>query len=68
LCFLGLGVAPEVPSWGNILSDGFDLIRITTLPLLVGGAPLVLATVGFTLFGEAVRDALDPKLGRGART
>ncbi|MBL0371802.1 ABC transporter permease [Rhizobium sp. KVB221] len=62
LSFLGLGVKPQIPSWGNILSDGFAVIRNSALPVIAGGAPLILATIGFTFFGEALRDALDPKL------
>jgi peptide/nickel transport system permease protein len=62
LSFLGLGVKPQVPSWGNILSDGFAVIRNTPVPVIAGGLPLILATIGFTFFGEALRDALDPKL------
>lgn len=62
LSFLGLGVKPQVPSWGNILSDGFAVIRNSPVPVIAGGVPLILATVGFTFFGEALRDALDPKL------
>ena len=64
LSFLGLGVKPQIPSWGNILAEGFAVIRLTPLPVIVGGAPLVIATIGFTFFGEAARDALDPKLAR----
>jgi peptide/nickel transport system permease protein len=67
LSFLGLGVKPQIPSWGNILSDGFSVIRNTPVPVIAGGLPLILATIGFTFFGEALRDALDPKLS-GRRT
>lgn len=67
LSFLGLGVKPQIPSWGNILSDGFSVIRNTPVPVIAGGLPLILATIGFTFFGEALRDALDPKLS-GKRT
>jgi peptide/nickel transport system permease protein len=67
LSFLGLGVKPQIPSWGNILSDGFAVIRKTPVPVIAGGMPLILATIGFTFFGEALRDALDPKLA-GRRT
>jgi peptide/nickel transport system permease protein len=67
LSFLGLGVKPQIPSWGNILSDGFAVIRKTPVPVIAGGLPLILATIGFTFFGEALRDALDPKLS-GRRT
>lgn len=62
LSFLGLGVKLQIPSWGNILSDGFAVIRNTPVPVIAGGLPLILATIGFTFFGEALRDALDPKL------
>lgn len=62
LSFLGLGVKPQIPSWGNILSDGFAVIRNSAVPVIAGGVPLILATIGFTFFGEALRDALDPKL------
>lgn len=62
LSFLGLGVKPQIPSWGNILSDGFAVIRNTPVPVISGGLPLILATIGFTFFGEALRDALDPTL------
>jgi peptide/nickel transport system permease protein len=62
LSFLGLGVKPQIPSWGNILSDGFSVIRNTPVTVIAGGLPLILATIGFTFFGEALRDALDPKL------
>lgn len=67
LSFLGLGVKPQIPSWGNILSDGFAVIRKTPMPVIAGGLPLILATIGFTFFGESLRDALDPKLA-GRRT
>lgn len=67
LSFLGLGVKPQIPSWGNILSDGFAVIRKTPVPVIAGGIPLILATIGFTFLGESLRDALDPKLS-GRRT
>ncbi len=59
LSFLGLGVSPPQASLGNLLNDGYQTIGRTLWP--VGGAVLVLglATLGFTLFGEALRDALD---------
>ncbi len=62
LSFLGLGVRPPAPSWGNILSDGFSFIRVTPWIVIGGGIPLILATLGFTFLGEALRDQLDPRL------
>jgi peptide/nickel transport system permease protein len=64
LSFLGLGVQPPTPSAGSILNDGYLFIRNTRWLALAGAAPLVLATLGFTFLGEALRDALDPRLGR----
>ncbi len=62
LSFLGLGVRPPTPSWGSILSLGFDHIFETPWPILWSGLTLALTTLGFTLFGEALRDVLDPRL------
>ncbi len=62
LSFLGLGVRPPTPSWGAILSEGFDHIFETPWPILWSGLTLALVTLGFTLFGEALRDVLDPRL------
>jgi peptide/nickel transport system permease protein len=66
LSFLGLGVRPPTPSWGVILADGFSKIRTSPWPVLWAGLTLMLTTLGFTLFGETLRDILDPKLA-GAR-
>jgi peptide/nickel transport system permease protein len=62
LSFLGLGVRPPTPSWGSILSEGFDHIFETPWPILWSGVTLAVTTLGFTLFGEALRDVLDPRL------
>jgi peptide/nickel transport system permease protein len=62
LSFLGLGVPPPTPSWGAILSDGFNFIRNSPWPILWAGLTLMLTTLGFTLFGETLRDVLDPRL------
>ncbi len=62
LSFLGLGVRPPTPSWGVILSEGFNFIRQTPWPITWAGVTLIVTTLGFTLFGEALRDVLDPRL------
>jgi peptide/nickel transport system permease protein len=62
LSFLGLGVRPPTPSWGAILSEGFAHIFETPWPILWSAVTLALITLGFTLFGEALRDVLDPRL------
>jgi peptide/nickel transport system permease protein len=68
LSFLGLGVRPPTPSWGVILSDGFNFIRQSPWPITWAGLTLIVTTLGFTLFGESLRDVLDPRLSgtRGA--
>jgi peptide/nickel transport system permease protein len=62
LSYLNLGVKPPTPSWGNVLYDGYTSIRSSTTLVVAAGAPLVLATLGFTFLGEGLRDALDPRL------
>ena len=64
LSFLGLGVRPPTPSWGNILNDGYAFIRNTPWLVIAAGIPLVLTTLGFTFLGEALRDVFDPRLRR----
>ena len=64
LSFLGLGVRPPTPSWGSILNDGYSFIRDTPWPVIAGGVPIVLTTLGFTFLGEALRDVFDPRLQR----
>lgn len=66
LSFLGMGVKPPTPSWGSLLKDGYALIRNTPWPIVAGGLPIVLATLGFTFFGEALRDLTDPRMRKAA--
>lgn len=67
LSFLGLGVQPPTPSWGVVLSDGFARIRQSPWPVLFASLALALTTLGLTLLGEALRDALDPRVHRATR-
>ena len=62
LSYLSLGVKPPTPSWGNILYDGYVSLRQSPGMVIVAGIPLILATLGFTFLGEALRDVLDPRL------
>lgn len=62
LSFLGLGVSAPTPSWGTILNDGYSYLRNSPWPLIAGGLPLIAVTLGFTFFGESLRDILDPKM------
>lgn len=62
LSFLGLGVRPPLASWGNLLNDGYTYLDQSVWLATFSGLALVLATLGFALLGEALRDTLDPKM------
>ena len=64
LSFLGLGVRPPLASWGTLIQDGYQYLSDSWVPVVVSSAALAVATLGFTLFGEALRDAVDPRLQR----
>lgn len=62
LSFIGLGVHPPIPEWGSILADGRAYIR-DFWPIIVFPSVFIMLTIlGFNLFGDALRDALDPRL------
>jgi peptide/nickel transport system permease protein len=61
LSFLGVGVRPPLASWGTLLHDGYTYLTQSPWPVLFAGGALCAATLGFTLLGEALRDALDPR-------
>lgn len=62
LSFLGVGLKSPVVSWGIMISDGKDLIRVAPGLVFFPAAFLVTAVLSFVMLGEAVREALDPKL------
>ena len=64
LSFLGLGVRPPLASWGTLIQDGYQYLSDSWVPVVVSSVALAFATLGFTLFGEALRDAVDPRIGR----
>src|SRR5579871_2936600 len=61
LSYLGAGVQPPNPSWGTMISDGIHLIPAAIHLTLVPGIMLVLCVLGINVFGDGVRDALDPR-------
>ena len=61
LSFIGLGVEAGTPEWGAMLHDGFTDHRTSPYPALFSGMAISLAVLGFNLFGDGLRDALDPK-------
>lgn len=64
LSFVGLGVKPPTPSWGGMVADGRDLLRVAPWVSVVPGIALGLTVLGFNLVGEALRELYDPKLKR----
>lgn len=62
LSFLGLGVQPPAASLGTLIKDGYIYLSQSWWPTIGSAITLAVATLGSTLFGEALRDAADPKL------
>jgi peptide/nickel transport system permease protein len=64
LSFLGLGVPPSTPSWGQALSDASGVFDVAWWLMLFPGLFLIATTLAFNLLGDGLRDALDPRTGR----
>jgi peptide/nickel transport system permease protein len=62
LSFLGIGVQPPTPSWGNILTAGKDNIDIAWWLSLYPGLAILVTVLGYNMLGEGIRDSLDPRL------
>ena len=64
LSFVGLGVRPPTPSWGNLILEGFRFYRSAPWLVLYPGLAIMLAVLSFNLLGDGLRDALDPRQQR----
>jgi len=64
LSFIGAGVPPATPSWGNIIADGRSVFSIAPHIVLFPGLALSFTVLGVNLLGDGLRDALDPRYGR----
>jgi peptide/nickel transport system permease protein len=62
LSFLGIGVQPPTPSWGNILTSGKDYIEFAWWLSLFPGLAILVTVLAYNLLGEGIRDALDPRV------
>jgi peptide/nickel transport system permease protein len=62
LGFLGVGVPPYVPSWGNVIASGKNVIREAFWVSLFPGLALTVAGLSLNLLGDGLRDVLDPRL------
>jgi len=62
LSFLGIGVQPPTPSWGNMLTAGKDYLEFAWWLSLFPGLAILVTVIAYNLVGEGLRDALDPKI------
>lgn len=62
LSFLGLGEVPPAPSWGLMLSEARNFIETSPLLAIIPGTAISISVLGFNLFGDGLRDLLDPRL------
>ncbi|MFT3816801.1 MAG: ABC transporter permease [Rubrivivax sp.] len=64
LSFLGVGVPPQVPSWGNMMAEGRNFVAVAFHVILYPGLLLAATVLAINLLGDGLRDALDPRLAR----
>ena len=64
MSFLGVGMPPEFPSWGNVIAEGRMYFQIKPGLILLPGLFLALTVLSVNMLGDAMRDALDPKMAR----
>lgn len=62
LSFLGLGIQPPFPSWGSMLTDAREMIRVAPWAAIFPGLAIFLSVLGFNLLGDGLRDSLDPHM------
>jgi peptide/nickel transport system permease protein len=67
LSFIGLGVRPPTPSWGNLIQEGFRFYRTAPWLVLYPGLAIMLAVLSFNLLGDGLRDSLDPRQQHAVR-
>jgi peptide/nickel transport system permease protein len=64
LSFLGIGIPPETPTWGNIMAEGRSLFRIYPHNIFYPGACLALTILAINMLGDGLRDTLDPRFAK----
>lgn len=67
LSFLGCGLPPDIPTWGNIMADGRILFRVAPWIILFPGFILAIAVLAINFVGDGLRDYFDPRTSRAAR-
>ncbi len=64
LSFLGVGVPPEIPTWGNIMAQGRDLFQIYPHSIFYPGVFLTLTVLAINMLGDGLRDTIDPRMSK----
>jgi peptide/nickel transport system permease protein len=64
LSFLGVGIPPQTPTWGNIMAEGRALFRVFPHNILYPGILLALTVLAVNMLGDGLRDTLDPRLSK----
>jgi peptide/nickel transport system permease protein len=64
LSFLGVGIPPEIPTWGNIMAEGRSVFQIFPHNILYPGMFLTLTVLAINLLGDGLRDTLDPRMSK----
>ena len=64
LSFLGIGIPPETPSWGNIMAEGRTLFRVFPHNIFYPGIFLAFTVLAINIMGDGLRDTLDPKMSK----
>ena len=67
LGFLGAGIPPEIPSWGNIMSEGRTFFQLTPWIIFFPGIALAATVLAVNVVGDGLRDTLDPRIARSMR-
>ena len=67
LGFLGAGIPPEIPSWGNIMSEGRTFFQLTPWIIFFPGIALAVTVLAVNVVGDGLRDTLDPRIARAMR-
>jgi peptide/nickel transport system permease protein len=64
LSFLGIGIPPEIPTWGNIMAEGREAFQLHPYIILYPGAILALTVLSVNILGDGLRDTMDPRFSK----
>ncbi|BEP64472.1 ABC transporter permease (plasmid) [Variovorax sp. V213] len=64
LSFLGIGIPPEIPTWGNVMAEGRNAFRLHPAGIFAPGIVLAITILSLNIVGDALRDSLDPKMAK----